>query len=57
MNQKILQPGLLPADRIVVPKSVLRIVQHHALYLGKNHQGIDLIANSDDILTFLFIFL
>ena len=46
MNQKILQLGLLPADRIVVPKSGLRIVQHHALYLGKNHRGIDLIAEN-----------
>ena len=46
MNQKIQKLGLLPADRIVVPKSGLRIVQHHALYLGKNHQGVDLIAEN-----------
>lgn len=46
MNQKILQLGLLPADRIVVPKSGLRIVQHHALYLGQNHFGVDLIAEN-----------
>ncbi len=46
MNQKIKQFGLLPADRIVVPKSGLRIVQHHALYLGKNHFGVDLIAEN-----------
>ncbi len=46
MNQKILQLGLLPADRIVVPKSGLRIVQHHALYLGQNHLGVDLIAEN-----------
>jgi Lecithin retinol acyltransferase len=38
--------GLKPGDRIVVPKSGLRIVQHHALYLGQNHQGIDLIAEN-----------
>jgi uncharacterized protein YycO len=46
MNQKIKQLGLLPGDRIVVPKSGLRIVQHHALYLGQNYQGIDLIAEN-----------
>jgi uncharacterized protein YycO len=38
--------GLEPGDRIVVPKSGLRIVQHHALYLGQNHQGIDLMAEN-----------
>lgn len=46
MNQKIKQLGLLPADRIVVPKSGLRIVQHHAVYLGQNHLGVDLIAEN-----------
>lgn len=46
MNQKIKQLGLLPADRIVVPKSGLRIVQHHAVYLGQNHFGVDLIAEN-----------
>ena len=46
MNQKIKQLGLLPADRIVVPKSGIRIVQHHALYLGLNHLGVDLIAEN-----------
>lgn len=46
MNQKILQLGLLPADRIVVPKSEFRIVQHHALYLGRNHWGVGLIAEN-----------
>lgn len=38
--------GLEPGDRIIVPKSGLRIVQHHAMYLGQNHQGIDLIAEN-----------
>lgn len=46
MHQKILQLGLLPADRIVVPKSGLHIVQHHAVYLGQNHFGVDLIAEN-----------
>ena len=46
MNQKIKKLGLLPADRIVVPKSGLRIVQHHAVYLGQNHLGVDLIAEN-----------
>ncbi len=38
--------NLKPGDRIVVPKSGLRIVQHHALYLGRNYQGLDLIAEN-----------
>ncbi len=46
MTQKIKQLGLLPADRIVIPKSGLRIVQHHAVYLGQNHLGVDLIAEN-----------
>ncbi len=46
MNQKIQKLGLLPADRIVVPKSGLRIIQHHAIYLGQNHQGQHLIAEN-----------
>jgi Permuted papain-like amidase enzyme, YaeF/YiiX, C92 family len=46
MNQKIKELGLLPADRIVVPKSELRVIQHHAIYLGQNNQGVDLIAEN-----------
>src|SRR5690242_18620661 len=46
MNQKIEELGLLPVDRIVVPKSGLNVVQHHAIYLGQSHQGVDLIAEN-----------
>lgn len=46
MNKIIKQHNLLPGDRIIVPKSGLRIVQHHALYLGQNHLGLDLIAEN-----------
>ncbi len=35
VNHLKLQPG----DRIVVPKSQLRLVQHHALYLGYDEFG------------------
>lgn len=35
-----------PADRIIVPKSNLRWIQHHAIYLGRNEQGIDMIAEN-----------
>jgi hypothetical protein len=38
--------GLKAGDRIIVPKSRLRIVQHHALYLGENRNGVDLIAEN-----------
>ena len=38
--------NLQPADRIVVPKSNLRMVQHHAIYLGKDDYGTDWIAEN-----------
>lgn len=37
---------LKPGDRIVTPKSELRFVQHHVIYLGKNFQGTDLIIEN-----------
>lgn len=37
---------LNPADRIVVPKSNLKWVQHHAIYLGKDVNGIDWFAEN-----------
>lgn len=46
MNKKLLQWNLKPADRIVVPKSDLRFVQHHAIYLGKDANGTDWIAEN-----------
>lgn len=42
INKYKLQPG----DRLVTPKSKLRLVQHHVIYLGKNYQGIDLIIEN-----------
>lgn len=38
--------NLQPADRIVTPKSELRFVQHHVVYLGKNRFGVDLVAEN-----------
>lgn len=46
MNRKIEELGLLPADRLVVPKSNFRIIEHHAIYLGQDHRGVDLIAEN-----------
>lgn len=37
--QLIRELNLEPGDRIVVPKSFLGIIQHHALYLGYNSKG------------------
>lgn len=37
---------LKPGDRIVTPKSLAGIIQHHAVYLGQNYQGQDLIAEN-----------
>lgn len=38
--------GLRPGDRIIVPKSNLRWIQHHAIYIGRNEQGIDIIVEN-----------
>ncbi len=38
--------NLKPGDRIIVPKSGFRIIQHHALFLGQNYHGVDLIAEN-----------
>jgi uncharacterized protein YycO len=46
MNSIIKQYNLKPGDRIVVPKSGLRIVYHHVIYLGQNDQGVDLIIEN-----------
>lgn len=39
MNRKFYLETLQPADRLVIPKSGLRLVQHHAIYLGKDNNG------------------
>lgn len=46
MNSKINEFGLVPGDRIVVPKSGFRIVQHHAIYLGQDKHGQHVIAEN-----------
>ena len=47
-NFYIKEHGLKPADRIVTPKSNLGIIKHHAIYLGQNYQGIDLIIENKE---------
>lgn len=44
--QLIRKFNLEPGDRIVVPKSLFGIIQHHALYLGYNIQGQHLICEN-----------
>jgi len=39
MNRKFYLDTLQPADRLVIPKSGWRLVQHHAIYLGKDNNG------------------
>lgn len=46
MNTSLQRLNLKAADRIVVPKSVLRMVQQHAIYLGKDEYGTDWIAEN-----------
>lgn len=44
--QLIRELNLEPGDRIVIPKSFLGIIQHHALYLGYNREGQHLICEN-----------
>lgn len=37
---------LKPGDKIVIPKSWMRVIQHHVVYLGQNHLGVHLIAEN-----------
>lgn len=46
MRSIVRENKLLPGDRIIVPKSIFGVIQHHAIYLGKNHAGLDLIAEN-----------
>lgn len=46
MNSIVKKHNLKPADRIIVPKSGLEIVQHHAIYLGQNKYGEHLIIEN-----------
>lgn len=39
MEEKFYLETLQPADRLVIPKSGLNMVQHHAIYLGKDNNG------------------
>lgn len=41
MNRTIKKYNILPGDEIVVPKSNWNLVQHHAIYLGYDYNGID----------------
>ncbi|HQK98762.1 MAG TPA: hypothetical protein PLH61_12140 [Bacteroidia bacterium] len=46
MNRNLQKWNLQPADRIVVPKSNLKMVQHHAIYLGRDRFGTEWIAEN-----------
>ncbi len=38
---------LKPGDELIVPKSGWDIIQHHALYIGYDHNGTHLIIHND----------
>jgi hypothetical protein len=42
----IIMYNLKPGDKIVVPKSWMRVIQHHVVYLGQNYLGQDLIGEN-----------
>jgi hypothetical protein len=44
--QLIRRFNLEPGDRVIVPKSLLGLVQHHALYLGYNEFGEHLMCEN-----------
>ena len=46
MKKNIAVLNLAPGDRIIIPKSEFRLVQHHGIYLGRNNKGIDLVAEN-----------
>lgn len=46
MNSVVEKYNLQPGDRIIVPKRGFEIVQHHAIYLGRNRYEEDLIAEN-----------
>lgn len=46
MSKHVEALGLRPGDRIVVPKSEFRFVQHHAVYLGQDDRGDHLFAEN-----------
>ena len=46
MNKNLLNLNLGTGDKIVVPKSAFNIIQHHAVYLGKNYFGQEILAEN-----------
>lgn len=46
MHSAISRHNLKPGDRIVEPKSSLRLVQHHSIYLGQDISGTDWIIEN-----------
>lgn len=46
MNWVLGKYNVKPADRLVAPKSGLRVVQHHVIYLGENKFGQSLIIEN-----------
>lgn len=41
MNKFIQKYRLQPGDEVVLPKSVFNLVQHYAIYIGRNTYGVD----------------
>lgn len=39
MSRKFCLETLQPADRLILPKSSLGLVQHHVIYIGKDNNG------------------
>jgi uncharacterized protein YycO len=46
MHSVLKRYAIRPGDRIVEPKSNLRIVQHHSIYLGSDMNGTDWIIEN-----------
>jgi Permuted papain-like amidase enzyme, YaeF/YiiX, C92 family len=46
MNSIIEQYDLRPGDEIIVPKSPLNMIQHHAIYIGRDQGSADWIVEN-----------
>lgn len=46
MKRNLHLNNLRPADRIIIPKSGFGLVQHHAIYLGHDDNGVEWIAEN-----------
>lgn len=55
MERFLQKYNLRPGDRIVTPRSGFRVIQHHAIYWGKDINGVHWILENQDYVGVRFI--